>query len=123
MDLGYSESGISYNKKSIQKYKKAYGGGYLGYKYSHHFETVFYDSTFKLTFTIPELENKIIEFINIIPEDVIYSVLPIIKLKTSKGEYKTITMSKSSIKLTRNTSVELLSRKIKNDLKQTLLTY
>lgn len=121
------QDNIDYNsdkslKKQLKEFKKAYGGGYLGYKNVFYLGTVVYDSKIKDYFTITNFENKIIEYLNEIPEDVIYSVLPFIRWHDSKGNYRTLTISKS-IKINKNTSKKLIANKLEQDLNEILKTY
>ena len=97
-------------------------GGYLGYKNVFYLGTVVYDSKIKGYFTITNFEQKIIEYLNEIPEDVIYFVLPFIRWHDSKGNYRTLTISKS-IKINKNTSKKLLANKLEQDLNEILKTY
>jgi len=76
---------FAYNKnKSLKEFKKLYNGGYLGYTNVHHFSNVsgllstgITDlERFKfLSFLISELDKYMHE----IPENVIYSVLPVLR--------------------------------------------
>jgi hypothetical protein len=121
------QDNISYNsdnsiKKQLKEFKKAYSGGYLGYKNVFYLGTVVYDSKIKHCFTITNFGNKIIEYLNEIPEDVIYSVLPFIRWHDSKGNYRTLSISKS-IKINKNTSRKLIANKIEQELNETLKTY
>jgi len=68
INLTESES----DKKIIKNFKKVFGGGYLGYKHVHHFGSVIYDSTVHLTYRILDLENKIINYLSEIPDEVVY---------------------------------------------------
>ena len=64
-----------------------------------------------------ELEIRINDYLNDIPENITYSILPVIRSKLINGDYKTVTISEKSIKITKNTSRNLLvSKLIKNIL-------
>ena len=65
VDLDHTPAGISSNKQSLKKFKKVFGGGYLGYKNVHHFGSVFFDPRDKVSYTIENLENKLIEYLMI----------------------------------------------------------
>ena len=76
----------------------------------------------KIFFTITNFDQKIIEYLSKIPLDIIYSVLPFIRWHDSKGNYRTLTISKS-IKINKNTSKKLLANKLEQDLNEILKTY
>ena len=122
IDLDQTPAGISSNKQALKKFKKVFGGGYLGYKIVHHFGSVLFDPRYKISYTIPDLENKLIEYLNNIPDTVVYSVLPFIRWHTPKGNYQTLNTSKS-IKITRNSSRELIAEKLEMDLNKMLQIY
>jgi hypothetical protein len=79
IDLTKTEAAISSNKKDLKNFKKIFGGGYLGYKYIRHFGSVYFDPKEKMSYIIKDLDIKIIEYLNEIPDDVVYSVLPFIR--------------------------------------------
>jgi hypothetical protein len=63
-------------EKSLKKFKKVFGGGYLGYKNVNYLGSVVYVSLVKDCFSVTNIEQKIIDYLNEIPEGVVYSVLP-----------------------------------------------
>ena len=75
----------------------------MGYKNIYHFGSVFFDLRLKLPYGIIDLESKIEDYLNEIPEDVVYSVLPVIRWQNSLGNYRTLSLAKS-VKITRDTS-------------------
>jgi len=79
VDLEPTDSTIETHKKNIKKFKKIFGGGYLGYKYVQFIGSGFFDSQIKMAFTISDLDSKVLIYLNEIPEDVIYSILPVIR--------------------------------------------
>lgn len=69
------------------------------------------DESFDIYKNIEWLESKINAYLNDIPDNITYSILPVLRSKYLNNEYKTITISKS-IKVVRNTSRKLLSSKL-----------
>ena len=122
VELDQTPVGIASNKQSLKKFKKVFGGGYLGYKNVEHFGSIFFDPKDKISYTIANLDNKLIENLNNIPDTVVYSVLPFIRWHTSKGNYQTLNTSKS-IKINRNTSRKLIADKLVIDLNNMLKLY
>jgi len=87
---------------AIKEFKNKYKGGYLGYNHSYNLGNVssfVLDSKENLE-VINNLKPKIKEYLNEIPENMTYSVLPILRWQSINGEYKSITIT-SSIKITR----------------------
>lgn len=70
-----------------------------------------------------ELEIKINDYLNDIPENITYSILPIIRSKLINGEFKTVTISDKSIKITKNTSRNLLASKLIQDILNAVFIY
>jgi len=68
------------------------------------------------------LEIKILKYLNEIPDDVIYSVLPFIRWHESDGNYRTLSITKS-IKINKNTLKELIANKLEKELNETLKRY
>lgn len=112
------------HKQTIKDFKKAYGGGYLGYTHIHDFGNVtqFYSSSEHFLHFIDKLILKLKEYINEIPENIIYSILPVLRWQFADGEYRSLTITES-IKITRNISLKLLAEKLLWDIGETLLNY
>jgi hypothetical protein len=68
------------------------------------------------------LEPQLKDYLNEIPENMIYSILPLIRWQYSDGDYKSTTISKS-IKVTRFTSCSLLAERIVYSLHKILNVY
>ena len=68
------------------------------------------------------LENKINYYLNDIPDNITYSILPVLRSKYINNEYKTITISKS-IKVLINTSRKLLSSKLLESIIKSVQKY
>jgi hypothetical protein len=68
------------------------------------------------------LEPKLKDYLNEIPENITYSILPVLKWQTPEGEYKSLTIT-NSIKITRYTSKSLLARRIVFSLQDAILVY
>ena len=68
------------------------------------------------------LEIKLKFYLNEIPENIIFSVLPLLKWQYTSGEYRSLSISKS-IKVTRNSNCSLLAEVILHDINETLLNY
>jgi hypothetical protein len=122
MDLDKTPAARASRNIDLKRFKKVFGGGYLGYKNIHHFGSVYFDPVEKVGYLIENLENKLIEYLNDIPDNVVYSVLPFIRWHTSKGNYQTLTISKS-IKITNNSSRDLIAKKLEIDLNEILRIY
>lgn len=101
--------------EAIKEFKKTYSGGYLGYQNINNFGNVSLLNLIntnvnesKLVDKITEnLENKLSEYLEGIPNNMVFSILPILRYKFPKEGYKSTTISKS-IKVTRYTSRKLL---------------
>jgi hypothetical protein len=68
--------------KSVKEFKKKYGGGYLGYNNIYNFGNINeYDIADGQVFDIiyHKLINRLEAYLNEIPTDVIYSVLPVLR--------------------------------------------
>lgn len=102
---------IAYEKsKSVNEFKKIYKGGFLGYNKVHHFGNVsdlpnFLDFNESNSFSL-----SLKEFLDEIPENKVYSVLPILRWQYLNGEYNSISIT-NSIKITRDTSKHMLTKK------------
>ena len=114
-----------FKEQDIKNFKKVYGGGYLGYSHISNFGHI---SQFITLMDFHNLQNKInLEvkikgYVNDIPEDVVYSVLPVIRWQNPNGNYQTLTISKS-IKITKDISLELIANKLERDLNEILWIY
>jgi hypothetical protein len=113
-------------EQAIKKFKQTYGSGYLGYNYLNSFGSVSYlinsEGSFYIENFIKTLEPKFKAYLNGIPENVTYSILPILRRENADGDYKSISISKS-IKITRDTSCKLLAKRITHSLLAALLKY
>ena len=114
-----------FKEQDIKNFKKVYGGGYLGYSHISNFGHI---SQFITLMDFHNLQNKInLEvkikgYVNDIPEDVTYSVLPVLRWQYATGEYRSITVSES-IKINKNISISLLAEQIHSDINAVLLEY
>ena len=125
-DLDFTQNYIDYKKaKSVEEFKKTYKGGFFGYSDLKHFGNV---SQFTQLTGLEHnqfqdnLENKIKDYLNEIPENIIYSVLPVLKWQYSSGDYKSLSIS-NSIKITRKSDRSLLAETVLHDISETLLNY
>jgi hypothetical protein len=70
-NLDYNSDQSLWDKKIIRDFKKAYGGGYLGYSYSYNFGNIteFTSYTNNLEYDICKttLESKLKDYIYVIP--------------------------------------------------------
>jgi len=108
--------------KSVKAFKNLYKGGFLGYNQIHHFSNI---TNLIKEFDSGNFENitsKLKDFLNEIPENKIYSVLPVLRWQYLNGEYQSITITKST-KITRDTSWHLLTKKIILEIKGALSVY
>jgi len=113
-------------EQAISKFKKTYGGGFLGYTLIHSLGSVSYlinsESANFIEIYIKFLVPKIKIYLNEIPENVTYSILPVLRREQENGKFKTVTTTKS-IKITRFTSCDLLAKRIVHSLLNILLIY
>jgi hypothetical protein len=68
------------------------------------------------------LVPKFIDYLNAIPENMTYSILPVLRGENADGSYKSVTAT-NSIKITRFTSYLLLAERIVYSIKDILLVY
>lgn len=68
------------------------------------------------------LRAKFVDYLNEIPENVTYSILPLIRWQIADGGYDSVTIS-NSIKITRFSSSKLLAKKIYYSLQDACLVY
>ena len=126
-----SESSNTENLLAIKKFKNKYKGGYLGYQNIQSFGDVSHlnmagvdrEGSREIYEYAIELKDKIKNYLNDIPENITYSILPVIRTLLENGEYKTITISNKSIKITRNTSTNLLASKLIDDVLNAVFIY
>lgn len=115
---------MAYQKsKDVKEFKKIFKGGYLGYKDSHHCGNIsnFYDgSETQDNYNFESLTINLKAFLNKIPENLVHSILPVIRWQYASGEYRSLTITKSSIKVTRSTGLNKLALRIIANLKETL---
>jgi hypothetical protein len=112
-------------EKDIKEFKNLYGGGYLGYTHIHNFGNI--SQFIELTFTdyiqySDNLETKLKDYLNEIPDSVTYSVIPALRWQHSNGSYHSITVTES-IKITKHISRKLLAERLVKDIYNTLLEY
>ena len=112
------------DEKELKRFKKAYGGGYLGYTYINNFGNVsnFYNTDRHPLFYIENLESELKEYVNEISENVTYTILPVLRWQYANGEYHSLTISKS-IKITRFISINLIAEKLLYDISDILVEY
>jgi hypothetical protein len=110
--------------KKLKEFKKVYGGGYLGYTHIQNFGYVsqFFQTDIDTLFYIDRLESELKEYINQIPENVTYSILPVIRWQSTKGEASSRTIS-HSIKITRFTSTNLIAKQMLYDVSEFFIDY
>lgn len=68
------------------------------------------------------LESKLKDYVNIIPETETYSILPVLRWEYSEKEYRSLSISES-VKITKNISIKLLAEQISHDIKDMLREY
>lgn len=127
LDTEYNEKDyFLLRDKAIKEFKKIYKGGYLGYNQIYHFGNItefghLTDKAFQDYYY--KLQDKVTEYLSLIPENITYSVLPVLRWQTIKGEFNTITVTNSSIKLTRDVSDKYLAKIISNYIYEALKEY
>ena len=110
---------------SVKEFKQKYAGGYLGYSDIHHFGNITEFSTSSgIVFGIiyENLQNKLENYLKSIPDNITYSVLPVLRWEYPNGESLNITAS-GSIKITRFISTKYLARLIANYIFDALRKY
>jgi len=116
---------IENKKKALKEFKNKYKGGYLGYNHIYHFGNIvefghLLDQKFQDYYY--NLEEKITEYLDEIPERITYCILPVLRWETVSGELNSITIT-SSIKITRDISKSFLARRISNAIFDKLNEY
>ena len=120
----YDKSLVIEKIKAVKEFKNKFKGGYLGYNKIHHFGNISnYTNLVDMAYLDYSLilENKIKEYLDEIPENMIFSVLPIFRWQDSDGEYKSITLT-NAIKVTRYTS-RYFKKKILHSIQEALQKY
>jgi len=69
-----------------------------------------------------DIEIKLIDYFKEIPENVTYSILPILRRELDRGQYQTISAT-SSIKITRFSNSNLLAERLAHALMDKLFVY
>ena len=112
--------------QAIKEFKKVYGNGYLGYKHIHSFSSVANlinsDDSISIEANIKSLEPKFRDYLNEIPENITYSILPVLRWQNIDGDYKSSTISES-IKITRLFDCNLLAEWVVYSLQDAFLKY
>ena len=119
------------NNSEIKNLKYKYKGGYLGYQNMQDFGNVSHlsmagtnaEQRQYIYKEAQELEVKINDYLNDIPENITYSILPVIRSKLINGDYKTVTISNKAIKITKYTSRNLLAIKLIQDILRAVFIY
>lgn len=118
---------LAYQKsKDVKEFKKIFKGGYLGYKDSHYCGNIsnFYDGSETIYHhNFNNLTVNLKAFLNKIPDNLIYSILPVIRWQYANGEFRSLTITKTAIKVTRDTGLNKLALRIIANLKETLAIY
>ena len=114
-----------HKSKAVNAFKKVYGGGILGYSDIKFFGNVsqFIElAGLEYLQFIDNLENKLNEYLNEIPENVVFSLLPVLRWQYINGEHNSLSISES-IKITRDTDRILLAKRILLNISETLRIY
>ena len=114
------------SNETKNKYKKTNREGYLGYNTVHNLGNVAYmiNSTepYFVELCINDLSQGLKLYLNDLPENTTFSVLPVLRWQLFNGDVKSITIS-NSIKLTRFTNSSLLAERIFYSLHNALIVY
>ena len=112
--------------KQLKDFKKAYGGGFLGYTHIYNFGNIsqftYYKDNLEYETCKSVLKSKLIDYISVIPETETYSVLPVLRWEYSGGEYRSLTISES-VKINKNININLLAESIIWDIKNMFNKY
>lgn len=134
-----------WKKKHKRDFKKAYGGGFLGYDHIYNFghvsqfvatidtsnlelntpkdnEQLILDSINKDLENLERLESKLKDYVYEIPETETWSILPVVRFESSAEQYTSFTLS-DSIKFTKLINTNLLADIILLDLKKIIAGY
>ena len=112
-------------EQAIKKFKQIHGEGYLGYNLIYSLgslSSINTDSELLIEVISDQFEPKVKEYLKEIPENITYSILPVLRLENADGQYKSITTTKS-IKITRFTSSNLLTKRILHSTLDALFIY
>ena len=124
-DLDYNENSLI-KEQAIKDFKKNYRSGYLGYTNIQSFGNVasynIDDESFFIDINTKDLEPKFEAYLKEIPENLTYSILPVLRWQHTDGNYNSVTIS-NSIKITRFTSFKLLAKRISYSLQDALSDY
>src|SRR5258706_313025 len=113
-------------KKQLKEFKKAYGGGYLGYTHIYNFghinQFASYSSQLEFDNCKAILESKLKDYVYVIPETDTYSILPVLRLISSTKNKRSFSIS-DSIKINKYISTNLLAKQIIHDIADILKDY
>src|SRR5258706_351349 len=113
-------------KKQLKEFKKAYGGGYLGYTHIYNFghinQFASYSSQLEFDNCKAILESKLKDYVYVIPETDTYSILPVLRLFSSTKNKRSFSIS-DSIKINKYISTNLLAKQIIHDIADILREY
>jgi hypothetical protein len=114
------------NSNEIKINKKHPRDGYLGYNTVHNLGNVAHminiTESFFIERCINDLSKDLKLYLNDLPENTTFSVLPVLRWQLFNGEVKSITIS-NAIKLTRYTNTSLLAERIFYSLHNALTVY
>ena len=117
--LAYELSLPEFFAKQRKDFKKAYGGGFLGYTHIYNFGNISqfteYSSQLEFDLCLSNLESKLNDYVNIIPETETYSILPVLRWEQATGDYRSLTISES-IKIIKGVSTNSLAKQLNNDI-------
>ena len=130
-DPDYEQNNLEYNsdqslKKQLKDFKKAYGGGYLGYTHIYNFGNIIqftsYSNDLEFETCKANLESKLKDYVYVIPETETFSILPVLRWHLSEGEFRSLTIS-DSIKINKNINIYKLAETIIYDIKNIFYKY
>ena len=109
--------------KELKNFHTNYNKGFYGYNLFYHLGT-YIEIDFLSSYLIPHpnYKKKMIEFLDSIPENTIFTILPIIRYESTEGDYASITLTKA-LKITRDTPPEVLGWKLKQLIKTKTIFY
>jgi len=124
-NLTYKSDLSLWDKKHLRDFKKAYGGGYLGYNHISKLGNISQFKTIKNSLGLYEnsnLDYKLKDYIYEIPETETWSILTVLRWEHSGGQYRALTLSES-IKINKNVSTGLLAETIIYDIQKLFSKY
>lgn len=146
-NLDYKSDQSLWKKKIQRDFKKAYGGGFLGYSYLYNFgyvsqfvntidttnlqldndnlkafEQVNLIADNKRLENLEILKTKLKDYLSVIPETETWSILPVVRWESSAEQYKSFTLSES-IKMNKFVSTSLLAQTLLDDLEEIVREY